>query len=150
MTAFWTERTAREKLLLGLLLVTIGLYAAFTAIWQPLQQQRSALLSDIARYDRVATMLNTLSTTGLAPAPATSDMPLPTLITTSADSYQLSISRILPTESVVDITLAEAPFDIVIGWVQALEQDHGLRIQALTMTRKPEPGLVATTLIIGR
>jgi hypothetical protein len=31
-----------------------------------------------------------------------------------------------------------------------LERDHGLHITALTLTRRPEPGQVATTLSITR
>lgn len=150
MKAFWSARTAREKVMLGLLAVLLAAYALFAAVWQPLQAERSTLMRDIARYTNASVALDALANAGLGPAPATIGMPLPTLITTSAETYQLPISRLLPTADAVEITLENAPFELVLTWILALEQDHGLRIIALTITRRPEPGLVATTLSVGR
>ena len=150
MMAFWSARTGREQVLLGLLAFVLASYALFAAVWQPLQAERSTLMRDIARYTNAAVTLDAVANAGLGPAPVTSDMPLPTLITTSAETYQLPISRLLPTADAVEITLENAPFESVIAWILALEQDHGLRIITLTITRRPEPGLVATTLSVGR
>jgi general secretion pathway protein M len=154
MMAFWQARTGREQVLLALL-CALGLLAGLWAgVWDPVQRARAGLLADIARYDRVTTALTGLANSGAGfdagLAPVTADMPLPTLIATTADAALLPVSRLVPTANAVDITLDPAPFEQVIGWVQALEQDHALRVLALTISRRPEPGLVSTSLTVGR
>jgi general secretion pathway protein M len=150
MTALWSARTPREQVLLALLALIATAYITVTFIWHPLQNQRDQLTADIARYSRLASTLETLAQTGLAPAPLTADMPLPTLITTTADAAGLPITRLLPTEGAAEITLADADFATILFWIAALEQDHALRILTVSFTRRPEPGLVATTLTVAR
>lgn len=147
---FWAERTPRERVLLLLLALTSAGYALIAGLWLPLQAERDRLLQTIARYDRATMQLSDIAVTGLLPAPITADMPLPTLITTTADSYQLTVSRLLPAADSVEITLENARFDAVVAWLHALEQEHALRILTLNLTRRPEPGVVATTLSVGR
>lgn len=150
ITTFWAARTGREQILLIVMAMALTAYAMAMGVWQPLQAARSTMMQDIARDGRAGMALYTLASTGLASAPSTADTPLPTLITTTADSYQLTISRLLPSADTVEITLENASFDLVIGWIHALEQDHSLRVLALSITRRPEPGLVGTTLSVGR
>jgi general secretion pathway protein M len=150
MTAFWTARTRRERLLLACLALVTLIYFLFVAVWQPLQRHRATLTDDIARYARAAVALSAIPAGSVAFPGLTADTPLPSIITDTAAAFQLTIRRLQPTEGTADITLEDAPFDAVLLWLDALERDHGLRIISLTMTRRPEPGLVAATLIIGR
>ncbi len=136
--------------MLAAFVVMTGLYLAVILLWQPLQQQRLRLQDDIARLDREATTLDSIARTGMPPAPVTADMPLPTLVTTTAATAGLTISRLLPTDTAVEVTLDAADFATAVGWIGALEQDHQLRILTLAMTRRPEPGVVTTTVVVGR
>jgi general secretion pathway protein M len=146
----WRARTAREKVLIAGLGVILALWAGIAGLWQPLQAHRAAVLDDIARYTRTATVLTTAAASGIAlPAPA-SDAPLPAVITDTATAYQLTIRRLQPTADAAEIVLDDAPFEAVLIWLEALERDQGLRIRALTLTRRPEPGIVGATLTVGR
>lgn len=148
MMAFWGARTARERLLIIALGFLSVIYLLIVTVWQPLQRHRTTLTDDIARYARATAALSTIPA-GLV-APPSADTPLPGIITDTAATYQLTIRRLQPSTDTADITLEDAPFDAVLLWIDALERDHGLRIITLTMTRRPEPGLVATNLIVGR
>jgi general secretion pathway protein M len=148
MIPFWAARTPREQMLILLLGLVSATYLLITALWLPLQRHRATVLDDIARYGRVAATLSAMPA-GLAPLPA-SDAPLPSIITDTAATFQLTIRRLQPTDTTADITLDDAPFDAVLLWLDALERDHGLRIVTLSLLRRPEPGLVAATLIVGR
>jgi general secretion pathway protein M len=148
MTAFWVARTARERVLIAILVLFAAVFLVVTTVWQPLLRHRIALTDDIARYARATTALSAIPA-GLT-VPVTADMPLPSVITDTAATFQLTIRRLQPSEGAADITLDDAPFDAVLLWLDALERDHGLRIINLTLTRRPEPGLVATNLMIGR
>ncbi len=148
MTAFWKERTGRERLLIMVLGLVSATYLLLAAIWQPLQNHRATLTDDIARYARATTVLSTIP--GGYVAPIANTTPLPGIITDTAATYQLTIRRLQPSASTADITLDDARFEAVLLWIDALERDHGLRIVTLTMTRRPEPGLIAANLIVGR
>jgi general secretion pathway protein M len=150
MTTFWTSRTPRERILIAGLALVLAIYLPLAAVWQPLQRQRTTLTGDIARYAHAATALSAIPAGSVAYPGVAADTPLPGIITDTAAAFLLTIRRLQPTESAVDITLDDAPFDAVLLWIDALERDHGLRIITLTMTRRPEPGLVAATLTIGR
>jgi general secretion pathway protein M len=146
----WRARTAREKVLIAGLAMTLALWAGIAGLWQPLQVHRAALIDDIARYTRTATVLTTAVASGVAlPTPA-SDLPLPGLITDTATIHQLTIRRLQPTADAAEIVLDDAPFEAVLIWLEALERDQGLRIRTLTLTRRPEPGIVGATLTVGR
>jgi general secretion pathway protein M len=150
MTAFWMARTLRERVLIMFLGLVSATYLLFVAIWQPLHRHRTTLTDDIARYARAATALSAIPNGSVAPPAVSADTPLPSIITDTAATFQLTIRRLQPSEGTADITLEDAPFDAVLLWIDALERDYGLRIITLTMTRRPEPGLVAAKLIIGR
>jgi general secretion pathway protein M len=150
MTAFWAARTRRERILIVALGLIGAAYLLIMIIWQPLLQNRNNLNGDIARYSEALGMLSTIPVgTGLLTV-TTSALPLPNIITDTAATFQLTIRRLQPTENTADVTLEDAPFDAVLLWVDTLERDHGLRMISLTLTRRPEPGLVAATLIVGR
>jgi general secretion pathway protein M len=146
----WRARTPRERVLIAGLAATLGLWAGVAGLWQPLQAHRAALIDDIARYTRTGAVLTTAAASGLAlPAPG-SDAPLPAIITDTATAYLLTIRRLQPTADAAEIVLEDAAFETVLVWLEALERDQGLRIRALTLTRRPEPGIVGTTLTVGR
>ncbi len=150
MTAFWAERTLRERALIAALAAMCAAYLMFIALWQPLQRHRTTLTGDIAQQSRLISALTVLPTGAVTAPLLAPDTPLPTIITDTATAFQLTIRRLQPTQDAAEITLEDAPFDTVLVWIDALERDHGLRIIALSMTRRPEPGLVAATLTIGR
>jgi general secretion pathway protein M len=150
MIAFWAARSPRERALLSGLALICLVYLGFVGLWRPLQGHRDRLMADIARFDRTAAALSEAVGQGAAFAAPTAGTPLPQIVTDTAAAYQLTIRRLQPTDNAAEITLEEAAFDAVLPWIEALERDHALRILTLTMTRRPEPGLIATTLTVGR
>jgi general secretion pathway protein M len=150
MRAFWAARTPREHVLIMVLGLISAAAVLIMIIWHPLQQHRSALRDDIARYSHAMATLSAIPAgAGIQPT-ATAELPLPSIITDTAATFQLAVRRLQPTENTADVTLEDAPFDAVLLWVDTLERDHGLRMVSLTLTRRPEPGVVAASLIVGR
>jgi general secretion pathway protein M len=150
MNAFLSARTPRERVLIVVLALISAAVLGHLILWQPMAQHRLALQQDIARQARSFAALTALPPdTGLPPL-ARSDLPLPGIITETVAAYQLSIRRLQPADTSADISIEDAPFDAVLLWVDTLERDHGLRIISLSLTRRPEPGIVAATLIVGR
>lgn len=146
MNAFWVDRTPRERvMLLGLGMVMVT-WLAFAGIWQPVQAQRAALTSQIARYQTAAQMLANPSQI----TSPTDARPVPVIITESAATFQLTIRRLQPTGDQVQIVLEDAPFEAVLLWIEALTMDHALQLQSLDLIRRPAPGVVAATLTVAQ
>jgi general secretion pathway protein M len=148
--SFWGARTGREKVLIGCLGLTCLGWALFAGVWQPLQKHRVTLTEDIAQYARTSAALSTASPGDASFSAVAPDAPLPSILSDTAMAFQLTIRRLQPTQNAAEIVLEDAPFETVLMWVDTLERDQGLRVIAIDMTRRPEPGVVATTLTIGR
>jgi general secretion pathway protein M len=146
----WQARTARERVLIGLMMGVATLWVAITLIWQPIMQERARLAGDIARYDRAIAALNAMAAGGPVAPPVVDDAALPVIITDTAANFALTIRRLQPAGDSVQVTLEDAPFDAVLFWIEALERDHGLRVQTLDLSRRPAPGVVSTNLTVGR
>ena len=147
MTDVFANRTPREKLLLvGLAALTL-LWLGVTQVWQPLHSLRHDIAVRIPRIERALAEVqaNPLSQT-IAPDPRSTAV----ILTDSAATFGLTISRLQPQGTQVLVTLEDAPFDTVLLWTQSLLQDDGLRLTQLTLTRRPAPGIVATTLTVER
>lgn len=152
MMALLSQRTPREKALLGCLAALGLIWLAVTQVWQPLQALRHEIAARIPRIERALALVQSNPVALPAPdADADADArSLPIVITEAADSFGLTINRLQPEGGRVRVTLEDAPFDAVLLWVEALQRDHALRPIDLTLTRRPTPGVVATNLMVER
>ncbi len=145
-TNFLADRTPRERgLLLGLAVVAV-VAGGVIGVWQPMRAHNAALADSLLRAERAAVQVANLPIQpDLAPPDA---RPAPVIITEAAEAFGLQIRRLQPQGGTVQVALDDAAFDAVLLWVEALERDHGLRLADLTLTRRPTPGTVATTLTL--
>ncbi len=147
MTDLFANRTPREKVLLAGLAALALLWLTVTQVWQPLHALRQDIAARIPRIERA---LAEVKANPIPQTTASDPRTTPALLTDAADTFGLTISRLQPQGTQVLVTLEDAPFDTVLLWTQSLLQDDGLRLTQLTLTRRPAPGIVATTLTVER
>ena len=152
LPSWWAARTPRERGLLGALAVAALAWALVTLVAQPLLAARADARADILRSDAALARLAALPAPGTAAAPVAraSTDPVPAILTRTATGFDLAIERIEPEAEGARLVLEDAEFARVLGWIEALERVHGLRLDALEMQRRPEPGVVAARLTVGR
>jgi general secretion pathway protein M len=150
MKAFWAARTRREQALLTGLGCLVFCYMFFALLWQPLSRQQAHQVEQLARYGQMAAFLQQVGPASFQMPPLTADIPLSTLVTTTANTAGLTISRLVPLDTSVEVDLDAAEFSTVLTWIATVEQEHALQVQSVSFTRRPEPGVVATTLVLGR
>lgn len=144
------DRTPRERLLLGTLAVLGVAALIYLAIWQPLDRTRSSLAAAIARHDGLSDRISAL---GMAEDPvqvASDPRPPAVIVSDTAATAALSIRRLEPVEDGVRVVLEDADFGAVLIWLDTLDRDAGLRVAEIDISRRPEPGLVSTTLTLRR
>lgn len=148
MTDLFTNRTPREKLMPAALAGLGLLWLVITQVWQPLQALHQQITARIPRIERALTEVqaNPVPLSTPTADPRTTSV----ILTDAAAAFGLTISRLQPQGAEVLVTLEDAPFDTVLLWTQALIRDDALRLTQLTLTRRPAPGMVATTLTVER
>lgn len=147
LRSYLSSRTPREQMLLAAMAAFALIWLVFTQIWQPLQAAHANLTARIPRIERALAQLQ--SAPALAAEP-TDPRPTPVILTTAAETFGLRISRLQPQGTQVQLALEDAAFASVLLWIDALEGDHALRLIDLTLTRRPAPGVVGTTLTVER
>ena len=144
------DRTRRERLLLGAMAVVGALALVYLAVWQPLQNARKGYKAAIARQDALAARIAALGT-DTAAAPVISDpRPPAVIVSDAAASAALAIRRLEPAEDRVRVVLEDADFGAVLIWLDGLDRDTGLKVAEIDITRRPDPGVVSTTLMLRR
>jgi general secretion pathway protein M len=150
--SFWGGRTPRECALMAALGAVLAAAAVVVLVWRPLAAERTALRDSIARYAAATQYLASGGAAALARAdtlPADQDAPLSVRLVDAATALGLTVRRLDPVGAAAfEVSLEDAPFDAVVAWLVALERDHGLRLAAMRMQRRPAPGVVTATVTI--
>ena len=146
---WWEARVPRERWLLSVLMVVLGIWLIFAAVWQPLQSARLRLGDQISRQDRALSVLQS-QPAAVETETVSDDRPLANVITDSVAAFQLTIRRLEPEGPRVRVVLEDAPFDAVILWLDAVQRDRGLRVSEIEITRRPAPGVVNAVLALER
>lgn len=139
------DLTNREKGLLGLAMLLTVVSAAWMLIVMPMMTARAASLTEIRKADAIADLL--VTTVGEQTRPV-ARQPLQTIITQRAKAADLTIRRLDPSENAMSVTLDDAPYSAVIGWMAALTAQEGLRIASVEIGRRTTPGIVATQITV--
>ena len=148
--AWWARRTARERWLLSGLGGVAAAYVAVAVVAQPLLAARAEALRAIAQHDRALAQLAALPAEA-APASATgAAAPVAAVLTETASEFDVAIRRIEPEGAGARLVLDDAQFASVLLWIEALEGEHRLRLTALEMSRRPEPGVVSAQMSVER
>lgn len=144
------DRTPRERILLGVLAGTGALALIYLAIWQPLERTRASYAIAIERQDVLTARVKAMGN-GAAPAPPPRDArPTAVIVSDTAGAAALSIRRLEPAGEDVRVVLEDAEFGTVLTWLDSLDREKGLRVAEIDISRRPEPGLISTTLVLRR
>lgn len=149
---WWRGRTARERVLILGMGLALAVYAAIACAVQPMLGSRAAALESIALADAALARLEASpgGDGAAVSARATVARPVTAVLADTATDFGLTILRIEPEGAGARLTLGEADFAELLDWISALEREHGLRLTAVEMDRRPEPGVVAALLTVER
>ncbi len=157
MNAWWAGLSEREQRLLGMAGGVLLLALLYWGAWRPF----AARLEQAER--RVATQQQTLAWMQ-AQEPALQRLqgrrgghqgkntPLDAVVAQTARQFQLQISRLQPSGAQLQLEMTQADFNQLLGWLQRLEQEFGIRAQQLELSAlEPYQGQVRVRrLLLGR
>ena len=160
MKAWWAGLAPRERRILVLGAVALGLILAWVAVWEPLLQGRSALRSDVARLSAEAVWMEQVADDvrrrarleQRAPALPGAGGSVLTLIEVSANAAGLrsAPTRGQPEGEGARLIMDAVGFDALMGWLAELELRQGLRVSELMIEGQQAAGQVSARLLLER
>lgn len=145
--AWLGQRSPRERLLLAVAGAALVLYGGIVGVAWPVLAVRSASAARIAQSDAG---LARLAAAPAAPLQAQDAGPATTVLTDTAPEFGLEIRLLAAEGAGVRVELADAVFDDVLRWIDALQRSHALRPVSVEMDRRADPGVVGARLVLAR
>lgn len=140
---------ARERVLIFGGGVVVACLALWIYVWQPLVAERAAQEDRIARYLAVIQLAQTADTLSIPATQATApELPLASRITQSARDANIELARLDPDGPRLRVTVANADYADLIGWIAVLENDAQAIAVSAEMARQIEPGHVSLRLML--
>lgn len=153
---WYANLSTRERNLVAAATALLGVAVLYFAVVLPVQtanhrraarvEQKSA---DLAWMQSVAPQVRAAASAAGAPAAAAESLVV--LVDRTAREAGLggSLGGQSPEgEQGLRIRLQEAPFDVVVGWLGVLQQQHGVVIDAASIDAAASPGLVNASLTL--
>lgn len=149
---WWSSLEANERRLItiaGLMLVFIVLYQFIYLSSNSAVEQARRGYAD-ALSENAAVVEATRSFVASSEA-ATSNQPLQTVVTNTADAYGMTITRLIPAENDgINLWLeAEAP-QTVYSWLSELERAHAVRVGKASLRRNSDEQTVSVNVYLSR
>jgi type II secretory pathway component PulM len=142
----YANLSARERILLFLVLPAALLLAGFRFGWQPLQDLRATREAEIASYRLVAQAAAQAGTQIVAVEP--DPTPFATRVTQSAEAAGLELRRIEPEGERLRVAVKDAPFTDLVLWIADLEAERNVTLSAIELDRRIAPGTVTARLLL--
>ena len=138
--------SARERVLVLLILPAVLLLAGLRFGWQPLQEVRAAREAEIATYRLVG---HAAAQAGAqAPAAELDPMPFAARVTQAAEAAGLELRRIEPEGERLRVAVEDASFAQVLLWIADLEAERRVTLAAIELDRRTAPGTVSARLLL--
>ena len=160
MRAWWDSLQARERRTLLLGAVALAAMLVFFLVWRPLHQRVDSLQARVAEQrDTLGWMRDAaaevLAYRGRSPAASRASglggEALYSLADRTAREAGLAgaLQRVEPAgEGRVRVTLEQAAFDDLLGWLQRLERDFSIAADPVSLRRVDAPGRVSGQVVL--
>lgn len=141
--SWWSSLQQREQRLVAgaAVVVIIGMF--YWMLWQPMHQASEAQQQKVQAAQRQLSQLQQLLPQMKSAGPAVSRSgSLPQIISTSARSNAISVSRMQPSNEQLTLVLDDVSFDRLLSWLHALQYQHGVKLVSLDIATAEKPGIV--------
>ncbi len=142
--SWWAGLQPREQQLVSgaAVVVLIGMF--YWLLWQPLHQANAAQQQKVQSAQRQLSQLQQLMPQLKAAASTTarSGGSLAQIISTSARSAGVSVSRMQPQNEQLTLVLDDISFNQLLGWLHTLQYQHGVQLINLDVALADKPGIV--------
>lgn len=157
MKAWWAGLVPREQRIVLGGLVALGVVFLWLGVWEPIAASRAELRSDVstlsadlAWMQQVSDQVRRRGAQQRQPTSAGAGGSVLTLIEVSANAAGIkqALGRVQPEGRGARLSFDEVGFDALVGWLNDLENRHGLQISQLAVDISSSPGMVSARLMV--
>jgi general secretion pathway protein M len=154
--AAWLERaTARERAFVAVATAIVVVASGYALLWQPLTRDIVRLREEALRVETLlaqardrtaATPAGTTAPTNVSPAQVRS------LVERALNDkgLQREVDVLEVRDERVHVVFSGVDFNALVGWLDALSAQHGIRVAEATLTARVEPGMVRADVAVTR
>uniref|UniRef100_A0A486XND6 General secretion pathway protein M n=1 Tax=Rheinheimera sp. BAL341 TaxID=1708203 RepID=A0A486XND6_9GAMM len=140
---WWAGLQAREQRLVtgAAIVLLIGIF--YWLVWQPLHQGQAMAQQKVQAAQRQLAQLQQLVPQLQSATPAVSRSgSLAQVISNSARSGGISVSRMQPQNEQLTLVLDDVSFERLLAWLHTLQYQHGVKLVSLDVATAEKPGIV--------
>nr|WP_041595716.1 type II secretion system protein M [Halorhodospira halophila] len=155
---FWSARNPRERWLLGSGGLLVLVVVPYVAVWEPLTERRDQLQAQVAEQRQdlawmrsAAEEIHAHDGDNGSAEPVTDERSLLSLVDRAAREAGIDdqLSRVQPDgDGTLRVWMDRVPFDELMNWLDGLQRAAGVEVDALTVERTQEDGLVNVRLTL--
>lgn len=142
----WRARTGRERVLIAVMALVLAAAGTYGIVVDPALHARASVRADIAALDRALAESRNAEAQSISEAGVSE--PAAVRLNALAAQAGLEIARLETNGARHAVSLNDAPFTAVAGWIADLEQAPGLTVVELSAERRPTPGVVSADIEI--
>lgn len=157
--AWWNNLLERERHILSIGGVLVGILFIYAVIWSPLSnavsnaktraQSQQQLLQYLQNAEK---LILQYKASGVAVHVATTDADLlseaqQTLSKQGLSAFLTQVQQ--PTSNQLSLTFDAVPFDHLMAWLENLTTTRGVKVLQLSATRSPEMGMAEVKVVLG-
>lgn len=145
----------RERVMVAAGTFVVLLTALYMLIWEPLQVGHQRAVEDIDRKTRLVNQARVLLPSDSGPSGPTRDrnQSLTVLVATTVNANGLANAYKSSSPSGnngLRVSLENASFDAILTWLSVLESEYSIRVDASSVTRRPQAGRVDASIVLSR
>ena len=137
----------RERALVWIAVVLVVAATLYTLVWQPLLRDIARLRDEVPRAQALLTQARDRAA-GLPDAPVAPARLLPAEMRSLVDQtlnqkgLRAQVDVLETRDEGVHVVFSAVAFNALVGWLDELASQHGLRVMEATLTARVEPGMV--------
>ena len=152
MIAWWTSLTQREQILIAVAGTLAVLFLIFQFVirpsWDTKERAERAYSNALEEWNAVRIAAGTGTT---AQSFSTSGLALQTVVTNTADTYSLTITRLLPDESNnLSVWFDSVESQSLYSWLKELETNHGIRVRQAAVRQDVDGDTISLNVYLSR
>ena len=154
--ANWLATKSRaERRIVAAILLLVGVTLLWAALWQPLTRDMAALrvaqagnAATLADARRTAKEIAVLARTPPKEAPADARAVLERMLV--QQNLRAAVTQLESRDGRAHVVFAAVGYDALVGALETLQRDAGLRAVEVTLTARVEPGTVRADVTLAR
>ncbi len=156
MRAWFESLQPRERAMVSIGAVAAAVIVFWGYVWTPLQNGRADLQTSVAEKRQLLTSLYRSSAISVEPVAgdaSASQQSLVLLIAQTAQGAGLAnaITSSRPDgPNNINVTVQNVPFDLLVNWLVALQQNYGVSVQGASINNTRQIGQVSGQLALSR